>query len=899
VTDIPAYFRYWGKAKKDPEQSGPAYHLLPYHCLDVAAVGFWLLEPDKELCQRLASRLSLSPEWLQQFFVFCLMLHDLGKFLRGFQGLVPHMSPKLVEPDSRCDYLVRHDALGIGLWIKVLEKQLEDLISKHELSLLRPWLEIVFGHHGQPLETSKAKKAVRSHSLEEDEIAAEAFVRAVINEWMPDLEPLEAIDKSSFKLASWQLAGVAVLADWLGSDQQHFLYSDTETSLTTYWQSVALPSAEQALASAAFLPKSIRPFNSITDQFDFITSPTPLQNYAQTVALEAEPQLFILEDVTGAGKTEAAMVLVHRLMAQGVAKGLYVGLPTMATANAMYERLSKSYQSLYGDEVLPSIVLAHGASKQSEAFQQSINLSEQLTDKQYDHDDVSASAYCNQWLADSRKKALLSDVGVGTIDQALLGVLPARHQSLRLLGLADKVLLVDEVHAFDPYMQRLLESLIQAHAAQGGCTILLSATLPFSSRQRFVQAFQLGGGWNINEQRLPVIQEKDAYPLVTQVRQGVIKEEAVETRQSVCRTVKMSRLPDENEVMEKIKTAVEQGQCVCWIRNTVKDARESYQRLTDEEWLAKDKLTLLHSRYAMIDRQAIERDVLARFGKESAQVERDGQVLIATQVVEQSLDLDFDVMITDLAPIDLIIQRAGRLQRHTRDSTGNVISGSEQRATPCLYVLSPDPELVENSQWLTQTLPGTAYVYPDIGKLWRSILQLQKRGSFTMPTDARDLIESVYGIDAVDIPEYLEHASMEAFAEQKVQRSMGEFNLLCMERGYSYKSAAHNSGWDEDIHIPTRLGAETVDVVLVKEVEGKLQPYADSGAYLWALSQIKIPKAEWKKAEKLISPEWKQRIDTLKEQVSALKWLEIWPLVAELQSVYDEKDGWNFGKEAL
>jgi CRISPR-associated endonuclease/helicase Cas3 len=902
MSEVPAYFRYWGKAKRDSEQPGPDYHLLAYHSLDVGAVGFYLLDPKKELCQRLASRLSVSAEWLQRFFSFCLMMHDLGKFARAFQGLAPNMSVDLVEADLSRVYKIRHDALGLGLWNKVLKNKLVDLLSKQECKSLDFWIEIVCGHHGQPLNNSNARKAWRSHSRAEDEVAAEDFIRAIIAEYTPDLQPLLGIDQNILKQMSWQLAGVAVLSDWLGSDQQHFKYCNKLIPLDQYWQDTALPKARDALTSAAFLTKSIRPFYSIKDQFDFIDSPTPLQSYAQKVSLVSEPQLFILEDVTGAGKTEAAMVLVHRLMAQGLAQGLYVGLPTMATANAMYERLSKSYQSLYGDNQLPSIVLAHGASKQSEAFQQSIQLSEQLADMQYQPDDVSASAYCNQWLADSRKKALLSDVGVGTIDQALLGVLPARHQSLRLLGLADKVLLVDEVHAFDPYMQRLLEALIQAHAAQGGSVILLSATLPFNSRQTLVQAFQQGLNLNVNEHNLLSIQEKDLYPLVTHVGQNHLQEQAINTRQSVYRTVKVHRLSNEDDAIEKIQAAVKQGQCVCWIRNTVKDARESYQSLLDKDWIAADRLTLFHSRYAMIDRQTIEQDVLARFGKRSGAAERQGQVLIATQVVEQSLDLDFDVMISDLAPIDLLIQRAGRLQRHIRDKNGNLLEGkqgNEQRCAPCLYVLSPNPEQVNSPAWLKDTLPGTSYVYPEIGQLWRTIRQLQQKGGFTMPDDARGLIESVYGLDAVEIPAYLEHASNEAFAEQKVKRSMGEFNLLHLHKGYHHNSASHNGGWDEGIRIPTRLGSDTVDVVLVKEVKGKFCPYVDSGLYRWALSQIKIPQKEWEKASKLIPTQWQEKIEALKDEVPAMKWLEVWPWVDDMQFFYDAKGGWVFKKEEV
>ena len=159
------------------------------------------------------------------------------------------------------------------------------------------------------------------------------------------------------------------------------------------------------------------------------------------------------------------------------------------------------------------------------------------------------------------------------------------------------------------------------------------------------------------------------------------------------RTVNIQRLNSEDEVIAQIRLAVAAGQCVCWIRNTVKAARQSYQDLLDAG-IDSNRLSLFHSRFAMIDRQEIENRTLQYFGDDSTPEHRKGQVLIATQVVEQSLDLDFDVMITDLAPIDLIIQRAGRLMRHIRDAQGNRISqegAKDLRGTPMLYLFSPDP----------------------------------------------------------------------------------------------------------------------------------------------------------------------------------------------------------------
>lgn len=898
TNSLPEYFRYWGKAKNRPADQGSGYHLLVFHCLDVAAIGWHLLDPAASLVKQLAARLGVDSSWLRNWFCFCLCLHDLGKFARAFQGLAPKLSSNLVSADTRCVYQVRHDALGHGYWLKTLSPAITDVLPSELHHAAGEWLSIVFGHHGHPIDAAKASRAIRSHSTDADEFAVELYFRELVALWMPEFSPLAGIKKRVFRQCSWQLAGVAVLADWLGSNQTIFQYRSEPIPLEDYWTEIALPRAREAITASSLKPKAIAPFKSISQQFNFIQQPTPLQDCAQKLPLIKGPQLLILEDVTGAGKTEAAMVLAHRLMASGRASGLYVGLPTMATANAMYERLAQSYRALYANSVTPSIVLAHGASQQSEAFQQSVKLLQQQADRQYQPDDQTASAYCNQWLADNRKKALLADVGVGTIDQALLAVLPARHQSLRLLGLADKVLLIDEVHAFDPYMQRLLEALLTVHASQGGNAILLSATLPADHRERFVAAFQLGITKGDESESPPALQERYAYPLITHTAEDYLNEIRVETRDSVRRKVLVQRAADETTIFRKIQRATEQGQCVCWIRNTVSDARSSFNYLLDQDWIPHDRITLFHSRYAMIDRQHIEQDVLARFGKHSGPHERNGQILIATQVVEQSLDLDFDLMISDLAPIDLLLQRAGRLQRHCRNLQGQLLnSGGDQRPHPILIVLSPSPNQVEDSQWLKRLLPKTSFIYPNVGELWRSISTLEENQGFTMPEDARQLIESVYGQNAPAIPTQLEQASLEAFAEQKVQSNMGSFNTLRLDDGYSRESAMHNGGWDEDVHLPTRLGADTVDVALATIKQNCLQAYASQSQHPWALSQVKIPAGEWEQAKQHIPESYQSLIEETRKNNPALQWLEIWPLTEGLENYYDVQTGWNIRQE--
>ena len=886
------YYHYWGKASAEPE-TGPAYHLLPYHCLDVAAVGWWLLNSDKPLCKQLAAQLQVEPEWLQRWFVFCLAIHDLGKFARAFQGLRQDLSANLVKANARMPYTERHDSLGFSLWVDMLEASLSQETEEASwLVVVEPWLETVFGHHGVP---PKRIFRLDNYFEQEDEQAALQFVQHLIALFLDnfDFKPLQVKAlKKCLKPVSWQLAGIAVLADWLGSNQEYFKYCDKPIALKSYWQDIALIRAEQAIAALPE-PKLISPFNSIQNLFPFISAATPLQKYAAQEPLAENPQLFILEDVTGAGKTEAALILAQRLMSQGLADGLYIALPTMATANAMYQRLGNVYRKFYQAHSQPSLILAHGARELSQDFQDSVALAEQqITDSQYLHgrqeedQELSATAYCNAWLADSRKKALLADVGVGTLDQALLAVLPARHQSLRLLGLSRKVLLVDEVHAYDCYMQKLLDALLEAHARQGGSVILLSATLPQEMRQTLVAAFHTGLGV-----AGPELKKLEAYPLATHTPAATERvEQEIETRDSVKRTVHVKPLANEDEVIARIQQAVAEGQCVCWIRNTVKSARKSYQDLLDKG-LAADSISLFHSRFAMIDRQQVENQTLAHFGKDSTPADRKGRVLIATQVVEQSLDLDFDLMISDLAPIDLLIQRAGRLRRHIRDVLGNRLEAEDaqdQRGVPVLYVYTPEPCSEADANWLKPDHAGTQAVYSHVGRLWLTAKLLLEAGQFIMPDDARQLIEGVYGAEAeVQIPPALLDASIAAESKDMAQRSMADLNVLKLNKGYTWMSG----DWGEETRIPTRLTEEeTISVALAIVENGELKPYAKVDRYPWAMSTVKLPDREWQNARQQMPAHFTALIEVLKAEHKALRWLEVLPL-EEGQEIYSAQMG--------
>lgn len=593
-----------------------------------------------------------------------------------------------------------------------------------------------------------------------------------------------------------------------------------------------------------------------------------------------------MEDITGSGKTEAALTLTQRLMAAGLADGFYFGLPTMATSNAMYSRIGQIYRSFFSKESNPSLILAHAARKLHQGFARSI-LEGQNQDQTYDFNEPSAEVQCREWLADNRKKALLADVGVGTVDQALLGVLPLMHQSLRLFGMMRKILIVDEVHAYDTYTGTLLMRLLEVHARQRGSAVLLSATLPHALRRQFVNAWRRG----TDLEEVHTL-EQTAFPLATQVRENHVREHPVQACSFSKRNLDVSFIFSQEEVLNIVQEAVQAGKCVCWIRNTVDDAIHSYHLLQEKKCGAEEVL-LFHARFVMGDRQSIENTAMDRFGKESHFAKRRGRVLIATQVVEQSLDVDFDVMISDLAPVDLLIQRAGRLHRHQRDKHGNPIGrqgARDEREAPVLRVFAPEWKQEPDSNWLKNALPGTSFVYRDAGRMWLTCKILRELKGINLPSQARDLLEGVYGEES-QIPEGLEVVSWEYFSDQMAKSSMAEFNVLDLFRGYSVESA--QGEWLRDQDIGTRLSEPTVDVVLLRETEtGELRPWIEDVSHPWALSTVTLRQSQ---AEHL--PPEPEHLETalqeLRERHRFLRFVRFWipEQISGFRSEYDSALG--------
>jgi CRISPR-associated endonuclease/helicase Cas3 len=419
---------------------------------------------------------------------------------------------------------------------------------------------------------------------------------------------------------------------------------------------------------------------------------------------------------------------------------------------------------------------------------------------------------------------------------------------LRLWGLADKVLVIDEAHAYDAYMDKELETLLCFHAALGGSAIILSATLPGLKRHALIDAFRKGLG--IEEPWNSCI---SAYPLVTIAAAQSVDEYPTCLRESLTREVAVPRIGDLAEAHAAVLEAACKGAAVALIRNTVDEAVASHAELASAY---NGETLLFHARFAMADRLGIEERVLEKFGR-APKLARRG-ILVATQVIEQSLDLDFDLIVTDLAPIDLLIQRAGRLWRHMDQRPEGARPHISEPHGPTLLVLSAEPVADAGARWLDSVLPKTTAVYRDAALLWRSAKVMFDAGKIVSRTspecaapesgELRALVEAAYGKNRIAIPGGLEGAQNEAAGKASAERSQGGFNVLRFEAGYDFDGGR----WDADSRVPTRIGDDTITLRLAVLQEGRILPWAlregsewaDRRA--WALSEVSVRRARCK-----------------------------------------------------
>jgi len=785
-------YQWPGKSSKDVDG---LYHPAVWHMLDVGACAEILLVRHAVLKSLPGAR--------QRALLVLITLHDLGKISNSFRAM-------LVDGQKQT---YRHWRLS-DHFLRSMDSEIDQRLGGSRIVRCILYAAVA-GHHGGPPDRDRNNERPMDRAIgAEARQAAPEILDIACRAWPGG--SLDGLDSSEAYRLSWLLAGLTSIADWLGSNMDWFPFRPDFTDAAAYLAE-ARRSAQIALSESGLAGSAVS-----TDKTpDTVVGWHALRPMQQAVAdeiLPDGPTLALIEDATGSGKTEAALVLAHRMMTAGKASGLFFALPTMATSNAMFDRLARHVVRLFATP--PSLALAHGRSRFHPGFRTLLGVTNPEPD----------SPSCAEWLADDRRRSLLADVGVGTIDQALMAVLPTRFSTVRQWGLSRRILIVDEAHAYDPYMQRELGTLLHLHAMLGGSAILMTATLPRNMRDRYIAAFREGLG----EYR-PATLTSD-YPSLSMVGgAGTDRTRRVDPSAGTIRSIRVCRLASEREAIGYLCDAAGAGAACVWVRNAVDDAIAAVEALSE----AGVEADLLHARFALVDRLRIEDTMQKRFGREGSAKVRHGRILVATQVVEASLDLDFDVMISDLAPIGSVIQRAGRLWRHMdlRPETARPVPGPE------LAVLSPDPSDVTHARWTHATLDRGAWVYPQ-DVLWRSAHALFRTGRIDAPDGLRKLIESVHGSDAPAVPDALLDVEMETEGRTAAERARAEHTVIDPRAGYLQSATARV--FDETV-FPTRLGQLQITLVLARKTDDGLAPWAcdSEPALAWSLSEVGLSKVRY------------------------------------------------------
>ena len=441
-------FRFcWGKARPS-EGASRRFHPAWCHGFDVAAVVTELWDRTPALRTRIA--MPFGDERRAGSLVVALAaLHDIGKFTLPFQMKVPELWPPEFGPfPSQAPPDFRHDAAGAYLFkLRPIEELLVRRFGPAWEALSIGLLQAVAGHHGRPVATREV--AVASIAPPFLMAAVADYVQTILALFMP--EPLSGGMSAPTgyrwekvgRLASWPLSGLMVLADWIGSNQEWFPYADPEAATDAYWAD-AQRLAKLAVDRCGIGQAAPRAFGGLATLIGERNTPSPMQRRLAEMTMPNGPSLVLVEDVTGSGKTEGAVALAWRFLAESSAAGMVFALPTMATANAMFDRTSDVARTLFAKNASPTLALAHGKAWLHSGFHDLSLGDGPLARHQADEELADDGAFtCPAWLADESRKAFLADLGVSTIDKALLAVLASKFQSVRLAGLIGKLLIVD------------------------------------------------------------------------------------------------------------------------------------------------------------------------------------------------------------------------------------------------------------------------------------------------------------------------------------------------------------------------------------------------------------------------------------------------------------------------
>lgn len=726
----------WAKTARN---GGAGWHPLILHMLDAAASADAILAREPESTRKsIAAILGMKWDDARAWILLLVACHDLGKACPSFQYKWPEL---VVLTGLRLPRSMNTKINHAFVSQLALAAFLQDMCWSDQLAELAA--DAVGCHHGNRAserakdEAAKEILVGRSERLEgvrkDWTRARQLLVTALVEVFKPGKIPeKQTLAGPGFML----LSGLTSFADWIGSNEDWFPFGTTEDckNLNEWFRKRRLR-ADYALDAVGWQPRI--PLSQESRSFEqvFGFAPRPLQQAVADALTELkEPAVLLVEAPMGEGKTEAAFYAHLEVQRRFGHRGLYVAMPTKATGNFMFKRTLSFIRSQVTDRKL-DLQLLHGATLLNDTFQ-NLRLS-----GIYDPT-TGGEIRAGEWFT-HKKRALLSEYGVGTVDQALLPILSVRHNFVRLWGLANRVVVFDEIHAYDAYTGTLLGHLLRWLLALGSSVVLLSATLPPSIRRKMAE---------VAGSKLPVQEEE--YPRLSVFCPG---ENAYQKHFEVDSTRRQTLrlkgiLPDLPVIYNALQENLVKAGMAMVLVNTVHRAQELYRLFPEGVSLERmgqcvgklladgTEVYLFHARFPADRRQRREEQALETFGAGGSRTGR--KILIATQVAEQSLDLDFDLIATDLAPIDLLLQRAGRLWRHKQDF--------RPLPEPLLLLAGltgEEPPSFGKPLWW-----GEVYREDLLLRTW-SLLRNDRR-NLMLPDEIDALVQAVYE-EQVDVPEPL------------------------------------------------------------------------------------------------------------------------------------------------
>ncbi|WP_026116428.1 CRISPR-associated helicase/endonuclease Cas3 [Nocardiopsis valliformis] len=673
----------WAKHDYDSDGWLPLYR----HMADSAFVAGrlwdeWLPRQARDV---IGVALPNSSEDARRLAVWLAATHDIGKATPAFACQVEHLADDM-----------RAHGLDMPLQKQMADRRLAphglagQLILGEWLAERHTWRErdtnqfavIAGGHHGLPPSNTAIMDVENRPALLRTPGSADVWKRVQF-ELLDTAASATGVDE---RLSEWRtvklpqtaqvlLTALVITADWIASNADYFPYfpgersNDPERSEEA-WRLLDLPRQWEphepgGTAAELFAERFELPEGAVI---------RPVQEQAvQAARSMAGAGLMIIEAPMGEGKTEAALAVAEIFAARTGAGGCFVALPTMATSNAMFARFTHWLDRLPGmPEEAASIFLAHSKAHLNKEFSSYLGGGPRLatdTDRDCEGAPGGAALVAHRWLR-GRKKGMLASFSVGTIDQLLFASLKSRHLALRHLAMAGKVVIIDEAHAYDTYMNTYLDRALAWLGRYGVPVVILSATLPAGRRRELAQAYTGARGRGPAEQTYEEIGRASAYPLITIAEPGAAPCLYTPEASGRATDVRIEPLDDDLATLTtRLERELADGGCALVIRNTVARVHETAAHL--REHFGEELVTVAHSRFLDLDRAARDEQLLREYGPPAKVADLGGKrpdrhIVVASQVVEQSLDVDFDLLITDLAPVDLVLQRMGRLHRHPR-----------------------------------------------------------------------------------------------------------------------------------------------------------------------------------------------------------------------------------------